>query len=121
MEKPASEILETTMLRLHFSPKLKTLVRGVYELFPHMAETLVDDIVRHQLHTGNLPLELQKRIDGFKLEEIEEVREAFAISHRHALFVIQTIEADHHVEDVVGVPFTQNLVRRLNGPKDHKP
>ena len=48
MEKPASPIIETDMFRYHFTPKEKTLVREVSELFPHMAEILVKEIIHHK-------------------------------------------------------------------------
>ena len=48
MEKPASPVLETNMLRFHFSDKEKTLVRQVNELFPHMAELLLREIIKHK-------------------------------------------------------------------------
>lgn len=45
MEKPASSIIEVNMLRNQFTEQQKILVRGVYELFPHMAELLVIKII----------------------------------------------------------------------------
>ncbi len=46
----ASNHIEISMARLHFADGLKELIRGVHELFPHGAELLMEEIVRHLKH-----------------------------------------------------------------------